>query len=248
MLSIVGKNPAVDQKSWPTVILIGSSFHFSDQLLRMLRIGVEGVRFERLDGPHQLADWERTPRVVIVHEAIDDLEECVASLRRDQSGALIAIGCSNPAIVRQFRTWENAPPVSALQMNVQVDVWFSILRLLLSGHPYVPVGIGSPGAAKPTAAASMKNDPVPNESLPDAIGPAKLTPREMEILPLIARGEQNKTIASKLGLSVHTVKLHSHNIFSKLGVSNRTGAANWYLSQMMEDGHVRARSRSDQNQ
>ena len=70
----------------------------------------------------------------------------------------------------------------------------------------------------------------------------------MEILPLIARGEQNKTIADKLGLSVHTVKLHSHNIFSKLGVSNRTGAANWYLSQMMEDNHVKARSRALQKQ
>lgn len=244
MLSILEKKPSADQKSCPTVILIGSSFHFSDQLLRMLRIGVEGVRFERLDGPHQLAEWERTPRVVIVHEAVDDLEECVETLRRDLRGTLIAIGCSNPAIVRQFRAWEHAAPVSALQMNVQVDVWFSILRLLLSGHPYVPVGVGIQNSVKPTAASSKSEDSVPDEPLPDAIGPAKLTPREMEILPLIARGEQNKTIASKLGLSVHTVKLHSHNIFSKLGVSNRTGAANWYLSHMMEDGHVKTRSRS----
>ena len=84
--------------------------------------------------------------------------------------------------------------------------------------------------------------------MPDTTGSSKLTPREMEILALIARGEQNKAIAGKLGLSVHTVKLHSHNIFSKLGVSNRTEAANWYLSQMMEENHIKAPLRARQRQ
>lgn len=230
-------------KGNPTVILIGTSFHFSDQLMRLLRFGLEGVRFERIAALDELSDWNGIADVVVVHEAMDDLEDCIDRVRRDLPGALIAIGCSNPAIVQQIPQPDPSRPVSALQMNVQVDVWFSVLRLLLSGHPYVPAGL-SPAApvrheAVPSGAPDMAEADLP------AVGPARLTPREMEILPLIAQGKQNKVIASKLGLSVHTVKLHSHNIFSKLGVTNRTGAASWYLSQRMDHSHVKA-SRPDQ--
>jgi two-component system, NarL family, response regulator YdfI len=51
-----------------------------------------------------------------------------------------------------------------------------------------------------------------------------LTPREMEILSLLAAGDSNKTIATRLSLSVHTVKFHISSILSKLGASSRTEA------------------------
>ena len=248
MVRIIEQNLFHDQKNRPIVVLIGTSFQFSDQLLRMMRIGVEDAYFVRMDSLDQLAQQERKPRVAIIHEDWEDLEEWVEALRCRLPGTLIAIACSDPAVLWRFRTYENVLPISALQMNTQVDVWFSILRLLLSGHPYVPARLGPQSPSKPDAGPFQKGDAILNAPLPDAIGPAKLTPREMEILPLIALGEQNKTIADRLGLSIHTVKLHNHNIFSKLGVSNRTGAANWYLSQMMEDNHVKARSRALQKQ
>jgi DNA-binding NarL/FixJ family response regulator len=53
---------------------------------------------------------------------------------------------------------------------------------------------------------------------------AQLSPREMEVLKLLARGLSNKEIAAQLGLVVGTVKIHVANIFSKLGVSDRTQA------------------------
>ena len=53
---------------------------------------------------------------------------------------------------------------------------------------------------------------------------AHLSPREMEVLQLLAKGLSNKEIASQLGLVVGTVKIHVANIFSKLGVSDRTQA------------------------
>jgi DNA-binding NarL/FixJ family response regulator len=49
-----------------------------------------------------------------------------------------------------------------------------------------------------------------------------LTQREIQIVGLAATGMPNKTIARQLNLSEGTVKLHLHNIYSKLGVSNRT--------------------------
>lgn len=55
-----------------------------------------------------------------------------------------------------------------------------------------------------------------------------LTQREQEILELLSEGHQNKLIAHKMSLSEHTVKVHVHNLLSKLRVSNRTQAAATY--------------------
>jgi two-component system NarL family response regulator len=53
-----------------------------------------------------------------------------------------------------------------------------------------------------------------------------LTAREVEVLELVYRGQRNKEIASSLAISEETVRVHLKNIFSKLGVNDRTGAVN----------------------
>jgi len=60
--------------------------------------------------------------------------------------------------------------------------------------------------------------------LPARLTTAPLTPREMEVLQMIAEGMSNKTIARRLHLSEHTIKFHISSIFSKLQVSSRTEA------------------------
>ena len=52
-----------------------------------------------------------------------------------------------------------------------------------------------------------------------------LTPREREVLALLAGGLSNKEIAERLTLSVGTVRLHVSNVLAKLGAPNRTTAA-----------------------
>jgi two-component system, NarL family, response regulator len=51
-----------------------------------------------------------------------------------------------------------------------------------------------------------------------------LSPREVEVLQLVAKGESNKSIAAALGVTEGTVKTHVTNIFAKLDVSDRTAA------------------------
>jgi LuxR family maltose regulon positive regulatory protein len=51
-----------------------------------------------------------------------------------------------------------------------------------------------------------------------------LTPREIEVLQLVAAGDSNPEIARKLFIAVNTVKKHITNIFGKLGVTSRTQA------------------------
>jgi len=62
-----------------------------------------------------------------------------------------------------------------------------------------------------------------------------LSPREIELLPLIAQGKTNKEIGIILNISLHTVTKHLEHIYTKLGVYSRTAAAIWYLGIMHQD-------------
>src|SRR5215213_948510 len=68
--------------------------------------------------------------------------------------------------------------------------------------------------------------PVSTPFVPDttAIQQLGLTPRELEILALIAEGLSNREIASRIFVSENTVKTHSANLFAKLQARRRTQA------------------------
>lgn len=56
----------------------------------------------------------------------------------------------------------------------------------------------------------------------------ELSPRENEVLKLVAEGRANKEIAMDLGISVQTVRVHVKHIYEKLHIRSRVEAANWY--------------------
>lgn len=60
--------------------------------------------------------------------------------------------------------------------------------------------------------------------LADRIPRQDLSPRELEILKLIAKGKSNKEIAAFLKISEGTVRVHASNVFAKLGCSDRAQA------------------------
>jgi DNA-binding CsgD family transcriptional regulator len=62
---------------------------------------------------------------------------------------------------------------------------------------------------------------LPDDGKREALG---ITPRELEILELIAQGLSNREIAEKLFVSENTVKTHSSRVFDKLGAKRRTQA------------------------
>lgn len=112
-----------------------------------------------------------------------------------------------------------------LPMNLRLDVWLAIVRLLLHGGEYFPARmffsqIASEAALIPASGMAGASFASGEE---DEL--ATLTARELQILEMVARGLQNKTIAAEFSLSEHTVKVHLHNIIGKLGVQNRSEAA-----------------------
>lgn len=62
-----------------------------------------------------------------------------------------------------------------------------------------------------------------------------MTPREMEVLTLVAGGLSNRDVAQRLNLTEHTVKRHMHSIFDKLGLSNRAEAAAFAVAHGLAD-------------
>ncbi len=107
---------------------------------------------------------------------------------------------------------------SAIQMgasgyipkSASADVMINALRLILAGGVYLP--------------ATLLDDPASAQRPQRGDQSEVLTPRQKEVLALLAEGKSNKAIATELGLSPGTVKVHMTRIFKSLGVSNRTEA------------------------
>jgi len=86
-------------------------------------------------------------------------------------------------------------------------------------------------AVRSAAAGHVPIDPrVAGVLLPAAKGgrPEDLvSPREIEVLQLVAEGMANKQIGRRLGISERTVKAHLGRVFRQIGVADRTSAAMW---------------------
>ena len=67
--------------------------------------------------------------------------------------------------------------------------------------------------------------------------PAELSPREREVLRLIAAGESNGQIAARLGISVNTVERHVSNLYRKIEARGRADATAWAIRNGSPDGH-----------
>jgi len=72
-----------------------------------------------------------------------------------------------------------------------------------------------------TTAAVMRQFASPTDPSPRDRDKPRLSNREREIVALVAQGFKNKEIAERMFISEQTVKNHLHNVFDKLGVSDR---------------------------
>jgi len=81
--------------------------------------------------------------------------------------------------------------------------------------------------------AEFAREPRPGDSV--HLGDVDLTPRQLEVLRLVALGLRNSEIADKLTISEQTVKTHVAHLLEKLGVSSRLQAARYAISKKLVD-------------
>lgn len=99
--------------------------------------------------------------------------------------------------------------------NLSIEVYISSIAIL-----FTAIGIW---------AGIKLNQPKRNNHIITQINTTKasdfgISPRELEVLHLMAEGYSNQEIAEKLFVSVHTIKTHSSSLFSKLQAKRRTQA------------------------
>jgi DNA-binding NarL/FixJ family response regulator len=177
-----------------------------------------------------------------------DIEELRQALRQESPPALALIDLTMPGVHGRehlsevIAAWPGVPVIvlsgaespalirELLAMGVQgfipkaysADVMLSAVRLVLSGGVYVPpmmlqadepLVLPPPSATAEGAAARLE------ERLHQL-----LTERQLDVLRLLSKGKPNKVIASELGISEGTVKIHLAAIFRALNVRNRVEA------------------------
>ncbi|MCU9846636.1 response regulator transcription factor [Defluviimonas sp. WL0024] len=226
--------PARGSEAVAELAIIGSRHSFSECLVRATSMEVGDSGLERLE---TLADFDALPpvrkaavRLVVVDEATISQDDGATFGERGGFGSAV--------VVLAYRSEEAARRIidlasgfdwieSYLPIDIRFDLWISVLRLLLSGGRYVPAELLR--AEEP--AEAVANDRIGTAARSGAASDAGLTPREKQVLTLLAKGLPNKLIASKLDLSQHTIKLHIHHVITKLGVQNRTEAVARYFGQ-----------------
>ncbi len=123
-----------------------------------------------------------------------------------------------------------APKAKVLILTSFLDELYVQEAMRLGASGYVLKHEG-PSALLDDIRAALRGeiplDPAAAQALSEAeANPLEsLTPREKEVLELIAQGFSNKRIAARLEIAEKTVKTHATSLFAKLGVSGRTQAA-----------------------
>ena len=112
-------------------------------------------------------------------------------------------------------TEEPAPEAIVIAVEVRRPELADRLAALLADVP--GVRLAAPGEAA-DAVLTLPETAIPFEA------ETGLTPRELEVLALLAEGVSNKAIARRLGISVHTAKFHVGSLLDKLDANGRTDA------------------------
>jgi len=214
-----------------TILVATTAGTISERLLHALRREFPWTIAQQVDDIEAACAVFAHPVSLILVDAslVKAAEDASATLSRLHPQALTAVielddhkpVCSLPDILGSHVVR------GVLPMNLGLDAWLSVIRLMLCGGEYYPPrmlrsfakNIGDAGTVLPGQGAN------PTAQRGRDVEVAELTPREVQILEMVSRGLQNKTIAAEFRLSEHTVKIHLHNIISKLGAHNRTEAA-----------------------
>jgi LuxR family maltose regulon positive regulatory protein len=147
-----------------------------------------------------------------------------------QALALQAGGDTDQALAALERALTLAAPRGLLQVFVNEGPPMAALLYQAATRGIMPDYAGQLLAAFPAVDASPVAPPKVSTSqirVQPAVGSVIIEPlseREIEVLELVAEGLTNQQVASRLFLSLHTIKAHTRNIYGKLGVHSRTEA------------------------
>lgn len=181
--------------------------------------------------------FPETVSLILLHpEAATSAEQSIGQIRRFHPLALIGLVKLDTTTDLDIRTIVEGSSIlqGMVPLDTRVHEFVAIISFMLRGGEYFPREMFSwhtPESAAAVIAPHVEVDEAITQQL------AHLTRRELEIIELVSKGLQNKSIASQLGLSEFTVKIHLHNIITKLGAHNRTQAVAFFRDSQQRHVH-----------
>lgn len=192
----------------------------------LFRVGLQGLLEQRgievadavASGPEGIqCVSELKPDIILLDLRMPDMGglEVLQKLKEKEPGIpVVMLTTSNEEadLIKSLRSGAQG----YLLKDMEPDELVSALRDIKNGRNVVAQDLTD------ALARMVQGDSI----IDDEEGPfSELTPREMEILCLLAEGQSNKLIARNLGISDGTVKLHVKAILRKLGIHSRVEAA-----------------------
>ncbi|QIX27375.1 response regulator transcription factor [Nocardioides sp. JQ2195] len=179
---------------------------------------------------------DQHPDFTVVAE-VGDGAEAVAALR-DTAVDLAILDVAMPRLTglqaaREISRRPDAPTILMLSMHDNEQYFFESLRVGASGYVLKSVAdrdlvdacraaLRGESFLYPGAESALVRDYLERIRRGERLPAAVLTPREDEVVKLIAEGNSSREIARELTISVRTVERHRENILGKLGMRDRT--------------------------
>jgi DNA-binding NarL/FixJ family response regulator len=163
------------------------------------------------------------------------------SLEAQTSTATVIVALEDDSVVSDFRDhhlfvralvlMSDDPSAVRRVAASGAEGWAVIKRSAPPEDIAAAVNAAARGFGLAPAAQLAAGPPRPAPDWDDEMPEERLTPREREVLELVAQGRSNRRVAAALGISEHTVKFHLAGLYGKLGVSTRTAAVRRGLRQ-----------------
>lgn len=207
------------------ILLIGPPGLFREGVAGLLGHFGEGTEVHAADSLAAHRPQGRTPDCVVMdgddlsrdsdqlevartHARVAPVVVLLSHAGQAQVGALIAAGVSG-----------------CIEKSASSGMLFDALRLALGGGVFLPESLRSDREAERCALHAETGAGTRQSGKPEPVPNLRLTPRQIDVLALLARGRSNKVIARQLEMAEATVKTHLSAIYKVLNVTSRGEAS-----------------------
>jgi DNA-binding NarL/FixJ family response regulator len=158
---------------------------------------------------------EAAPRVILLDVGLQDQDclELAASVQREMTESRVIVMDLLPAH-EEIAQFVNAGVAGFILKDATFEDFVGTIRSVADGARVLPPRMTG------TLFSQIAQSAV-TRGAAEALEAVRMTPREREVIALIAEGMSNKEIAQRMGIATETVKSHVRNVMDKLALHSR---------------------------
>ena len=162
---------------------------------------------------------EARPHIVLLDfglEGADCMEVTVGIRQAAPESKVIIMGLS--AVAENLAEFVTKGAAGFLMKDSSFEVFLNTIRRVAAGEQVLPTELTG------SLFGQIANNAI-RRNAPQALAAVRITRREREVIDLISEGLSNKEISARMGIAIHTVKSHVHNVLEKLSLHSRLEVA-----------------------